>query len=387
MGIFLSYTIPMAAIKRKLRVVELYAGTGRSIEPYRDHPEFEVALLADLSHKARDAYLANHKTSPYALIDLATASAAEIERKAQGRIDILLGCPPCQGFSESGRRQADDPRNDHIVKFARTIRTLRPLGFAMENVPLAAVSEQFEAFRRIVEGAGYEMSAAVLNAAEYGSAQARQRLVVVGRRGKGSGLAVSLPSPTHAPIGQYFDYALGKVRDAEDRDDGLLGTTSSARREAQVLDTAFHRDLNIVLPTPRLADAIGDLPATGTASADAIAHVPYAHGAEMLAQMATVPEGGQLDTGRRYHGAAYGRLHGDGLAKTLTRYFSNAGSGRFWHPTDNRSLTVREAARLQGFEDGFSFPGGAAEANTWMIGNALDKALSDISFEALRRLL
>lgn len=377
----------MAGIKRKLRVVELYAGTGRSIEPYRDHPEFEVALLADLSHKARDAYLANHKASPYAPIDLATASAAEIERKAQGRIDILLGCPPCQGFSESGRRQSDDPRNDHIVKFARTIRTLRPLGFAMENVPLAAVSEQFDTFRRIVEGAGYEMSAAVLNAAEYGSAQARQRLVVVGRRGKGSGLAVSLPSPTHAPIGQYFDYALGKVRDAEDRDDGLLGTTSSARRAAQVLDTAFHRDINIVLPTPRLADAIGDLPATGTAAADAIAHVPYAHGAGMLAQMATVPEGGQLDTGGRYHGAAYGRLHGDGLAKTLTRYFSNAGSGRFWHPTDNRSLTVREAARLQGFEDGFSFPGGAAEANTWMIGNALDKALSDTSFEALRRLL
>ncbi|KQS49500.1 hypothetical protein ASG20_10915 [Sphingomonas sp. Leaf198] len=377
----------MVAIKRKLRVVELYAGTGRSIEPYRSRPEFEVALLADLSHKARETYLANHEGSPYALIDLKNASAAEIERKAQGKIDILLGCPPCQGFSESGRRETDDPRNDHIVKFARTIRTLRPLGFAMENVPLAAISEQFATFRRIIEGAGYEMSAAVLNAAEYGSAQARQRLVVVGRRGRGSGLSVSLPSPTHAPIGKYFDYALGKVRDAEDRDDALLGTTSSARRAAPVLDTTFHRDINIVLPTPKLSDTIGDLPATGSPGALALAHVPYAHGPAMLAQMATVPEGGQLDTGGRYHGAAYGRLHGDGLAKTLTRYFSNAGSGRFWHPTANRSLTVREAARLQGFEDDFSFPGGAAEANTWMIGNALDKALADTSFDALMRLL
>ena len=192
----------MPAIKRKLRVVELYAGTGRSIEPYRGRPEFEVALLADISHKARDAYLANHKASPYAIIDLQKASAAAIEREAGGKVDVLLGCPPCQGFSESGRRQADDPRNDHIVKFGRTIRTLKPLAFAMENVPLAAVSEQFALFRRIVEAVGYETVAAVLNAAEYGSAQTRQRLVVVGRRGRGSGLEVALPSPTHTPIGR-----------------------------------------------------------------------------------------------------------------------------------------------------------------------------------------
>ncbi|HEY7810941.1 MAG TPA: DNA cytosine methyltransferase [Allosphingosinicella sp.] len=377
----------MTAIKRKLRVVELYAGTGRSVEPYRGRPEFEVALLADISHKARDAYLANHKASPYALIDLEKASAARIEREAGGRVDVLLGCPPCQGFSESGRRRADDPRNDHIVKFARTVRTLRPLAFAMENVPLAAVSDQFQTFREIVEAAGYEMAAAVLNAAEYGSAQARQRLVVVGRRGRGSGLAVTLPSPTHAPIGDYFDYALGKVRAAEERDDALLGTTSSARRAATILPQRFHRYSETVLPTPTVSDIIGGLPEAGSARGVKIAHVAFSHGEAILAQMGTVPEGGQLDTNGRYHGAAYGRLHADGLAKTLTRYFSNAGSGRFWHPTENRSLTVREAARLQGFEDDFAFPGGAAEANTWMIGNALDKALSDVSFEAVHRML
>lgn len=125
----------------------------------------------------------------------------------------------------------------------------------------------------------------------------------------------------------------------------------------------------------------------GSARAEMMAHVAFSHGETMLAQMGPVPEGGQLATNRRYHGAAYGRLHSQGLAKTLTRYFSNAGSGRFWHPTNNRSLTVREAARLQGFEDGFTFPGGAAEANTWMIGNALDRALSDASFAAMQRVL
>jgi len=377
----------MPTIKRKLRVVELYAGTGRSIEPYRGQPEFEVALLADISHKARDAYLENHEGSPYALIDLERASAASIERLAGGKVDILLGCPPCQGFSESGLRQLDDPRNNHIVKFAQTIRTLKPMAFAMENVPLAAVSEHFAVFRGIVERSGYDVAAAVLNAAEYGSAQARQRLVVVGRRGKGSGLDVSLPAPTHAPIGQYFDYALGKVREAEECDDGLLGTTSSTRRAAQLLQPRFHRDFDLVLPTPRVAEVIGPLPQLGGPDAQKLAHVRFGHGESVLAQMAEVPEGGQRENGGRYHGAAYGRLHGMGLAKTLTRYFSNAGSGRFWHPTENRSLTVREAARLQGIEDAFVFPGGAAEANTWMIGNALDKALADASFWAVNRML
>jgi DNA (cytosine-5)-methyltransferase 1 len=103
--------------------------------------------------------------------------------------------------------------------------------------------------------------------------------------------------------------------------------------------------------------------------------------------MRDVPEGGRRLTEKRYYGAAYARLHSQGLAKTLTRYFANAGSGRFWHPSENRSLTVREAARLQGFDDGFQFPGGAREANAWMIGNALDKGLADASFGAVRRLV
>ena len=127
----------MPAIKQKLRVVELYAGTGRSIEPFRGRPEFEVALLADISHKARAAYIANHSASPYALLDLEKASAAKGSRKARGRIISCSDAPPAREPAERTARD-QDPRNEHIVKFAKTIRTLKPIGFAMENVPLAA---------------------------------------------------------------------------------------------------------------------------------------------------------------------------------------------------------------------------------------------------------
>ena len=76
-----------------------------------------------------------------------------------------------------------------------------------------------------------------------------------------------------------------------------------------------------------------------------------------------------------------------GLARTVTTYFGNAGSGRFWHPTENRALTVREAARVQGFPDSFRFYGDESVRNSRLVGNALDSALAEMQYEAIRQAL
>lgn len=395
-------------VARKLRVAELYAGTCRSIEPYRLRPDrFEIALLADSSVAARNTYLANFPDAPYFHVDLQADSAARLRELAQGEIDILLGCPPCQGFSEGGLRARDDDRNDHIVNFAKTVRELRPRAFSLENVARAAVSPQFAELRELLEATGYELTAAVLNAAQYGSAQARQRLVVVGCLNEFvKDMAVALPAPTHETEGVYFDYRRATLRKASGVDDELLGTMSSTRRSRSVLTSRFYGGGNddptrfearadgeatlaspVLKPTPRVEDVLRGLPKLGTKKAREMAHVRFGHSDRVLEMMSRVPQGGQRDAGRKYHGAAYARLHRKGLAKTLTRYFSNAGSGRFWHPTSNRSLTVREAARLQGFPDGFAFTGGATQMNSWMVGNALDAALARVSFDAVIRCL
>ena len=401
-----------AAETPKLRVAELYAGTCRSIEPYRLRPDrFEIALLADTSAAARTTYLANFPDAPYFDVDLRADSAAELRELAQGEIDILLGCPPCQGFSEGGLRAPKDERNDHIVNFAETVRALRPRAFALENVARAAVSPQFVQLRGLLEASGYELTAAVLNAAQYGSAQARQRLVVVGclKAASSADMPVALPAPTHATIGTYFDYTRSELREIGALDEALLGTMSSTYRARSVLSSRFYgaadadpdafelvpsgsngtsaRAPRGLEPTPTVAKVLAGLPKTGTKRAGELAHVQFGHSSRMLERMGPVPQGGQRDAGRKYHGAAYARLHGEGLAKTLTRYFSNAGSGRFWHPTSNRSLTVREAARLQGFPDDFAFAGGATQMNAWMVGNALDAALANVSFRAVTRSL
>jgi site-specific DNA-cytosine methylase len=120
----------------------------------------------------------------------------------------------------------------------------------------------------------------------------------------------------------------------------------------------------------------------GSAAAKRLNHVEWDHTAAIKRRMARISEGGQWSGSADHFSQSYGRLHRRGLAPTVTTFFSNAGSGRYWHPTENRALTLREAARLQGFPDSFRF------FNSWVscrvVGNALDASLSDLTYQVVR---
>ncbi len=370
---------------RKLNVVELYAGIGRCSAPFRGWRRARIGLLADWNPHAGQTYRHNFSKTPYMVSDLSTATVAELESEANGKIDIVLGCPPCQGFSDSGRRNPADPRNSHVMNFVRLAVGARPFAIAMENVPMAAISPQFRAATALLENAGYRWTAAVLNAACYGSAQTRHRLVLVAVRGDITA-RLELPAPTHTPLGRYFDYRSQSVRAYSGPDDDLLGITSTARRADAALASRIgtRRALRAI---PTFSDVTAGLPDLGSASAAKLGHEAWAHSGEMLRRMRDVPEGGQLRTSRSYYASAYARLHRRGLARTLTTYFPNAGSGRFWHPTENRALTVREAARVQGVPDGFQFLNGPTLANATLLGNALDAHLAAATYASVRSAL
>jgi site-specific DNA-cytosine methylase len=118
-----------------------------------------------------------------------------------------------------------------------------------------------------------------------------------------------------------------------------------------------------------------------------INHFSWAHGEAQLKRMRDVPEGGRWSGGEDHFSQAYGRLHRKGLARTITTYFANPGSGRFWHPTENRALTLREAARIQGFPDSFKFIGPHFSNAARLVGNALDAAIARVSYQAIREAL
>lgn len=366
---------------RRLRLVELYAGTARSTQPFLRWRRCVPALLIDRDPVAYKTYLHNFPRAPYLMGDLTRIAPDVLVWLAGGRIDILLGCPPCQGFSDTGSRDPHDPRNSHMTLFGAMAERIKPLAVAMENVPLAAGTGQFKYLVRRLERAGYLWTAAIVNAALHGSSQCRQRLVYVAIH-KSVGVAPVLSQPTHGGSREYFSYALGRMQPLASDRVGMLGeapATQRLRRDLpHVEDALGRRDI------PYVNETLADLPMIGTLAARELGHVPWAHSRKQLMRMGSVSEGARWSGGEDHFSQSYGRLHRRGLARTITTYFANPGSGRFWHPTDNRALTLREAARLQCFPDSFMFPlPGAAR----LVGNALDGAIAELICRAIRACL
>src|SRR6266404_3464495 len=137
--------------KMKFNVLELYAGTGRSMEPFLGWAHRGEVGLVDNNPYAAEVYLGNRPGANYQVLDLARAGSSELASLVGGQVDVLLGCPPCQGFSDCGLKNSRDPRNRHVTKFEEVVRELNPRVVAMENVPLIAASARFERFVRALE--------------------------------------------------------------------------------------------------------------------------------------------------------------------------------------------------------------------------------------------
>jgi DNA (cytosine-5)-methyltransferase 1 len=365
-------------VKKKWRIAELYAGIGRTWEALREWSKCELCLLADVNESAQKTYLANHPNAPYHRMDLARTYPLEIQSLAGGPIDVLLGCPPCQGFSDTGKRDAADSMNAHIAVFGRYVEALEPWIVVLENVPLLAASRRFQNFELKLERLGYEWAAAILNAALYGSCQSRQRLILVAARAPFA--RPKLPLPTHGQPGVYYSYASGRLAKISEDPATLLGRapgTGRVKSDVSYLDSPFGRRA-----TPNLWQTIGDLQDITDEEGYRLSHTAWRHTPKMIRRMSRVPEGKRWSGGADHFSQSYGRLHRKGLARTITCSFSNPGSGRFWHPTEERSLTLREAARIQGIDDSFLFPG-LPSHSAILVGNALDAALAKAAAQAV----
>jgi DNA (cytosine-5)-methyltransferase 1 len=245
----------------RLHVVELYAGTGRSAEPFRAWRRCRLSLLVDNNEYAEKTYRANYRNAPYVVADLGQMEADRLLALAGGRVDILLGCPPCQGFSENGSRKPRDPRNRHLTHFARFAEALNPLAIAMENVPLAGDTRQFRGFIRRLERAGYAWTAGIINAALRGSSQSRQRLVLIAIRGD-TRAAPTFPPPTHGGTGEYFSYRFGRMLPLDSDRIGMLGVPSSVFKVRERLGH-WEGELGPA-KIPRVGEVLEGLPRIGT---------------------------------------------------------------------------------------------------------------------------
>jgi len=333
---------------RKPVAIDCFAGAGGMSEGLRQ-AGFRVVAAVEIDEAAAAVYAANHKRVNVVLKDIAQVSAQslmELTGLKKGELDLLGGCPPCQGFSSlrthNGGRRVRDRRNDLIFEYQRLVTELRPRYVMLENVPRLFRDWRFKEFRRALEADGYHVRAEVVDVARYGVPQRRRRTVLVASR-------VGEPKLP-----------------------------------------------NVSKRTYTVRDAIGSLPRAGF-SGDVLHDLPEQRSKLVMKRIRQIPKdgGGRSDLPRsltlkchRIQGGftdVYGRMAWDRVAPTITTGCFNPSKGRFLHPVENRAVTLREAALLQSFPPEYRFPVSFGKVKlAEMIGNALPPAFIKAHAIALR---
>ncbi|MGO7374934.1 DNA cytosine methyltransferase [Rhizobium ruizarguesonis] len=338
--------------------IDLYSGCGgMSAGAAIAIPDLEVKWALDIDKNATTTFKNAHPEALVDCCDVSLVSATDvIERAGIDKIDWFFAGPTCQAVSTMGVFHLDDPRNALFVHFIRlldgfTAAGRRPQRVVMENVPgvvygknLVIVKELFNLF----ENRGYHVFADVVNMADYGLPQLRNRFILIASVDP---VPATFPKPTHAVLARPGFPGYVTVAEAI----GDLTSPTSSDGSASITMPAE--------PTEFLS-FVAD-------SGGALAN----HWCNTLSEtnrkrISEVPQGGcwkdippELlpDRFRRVrltdYATLYGRLHEASPAYTISAGFGNITSGCFTHPVHDRPLTVREGARLQGFPDSFEFTG------------------------------
>ena len=332
-----------------LRAIDLFCGAG-GLSLGLANAGIEVACAVDNWSVAANTYSANfdHPVLAADISDLTAADILDFGGTPGGDVDVVVGGPPCQGFSVQRIGSDLDARNSLVLEFARLVLEFRPKMFLMENVPglLGRRGGPLaEAFDRTLSASGYRVRSIRLNVCEYGVPQSRRRVMFYGwPEGERE---FDFPAPTHGAD----DYLT--VWDA-------IGDLPSPPADC----------------TPLAGDPLHRRTRLSPLNLKRLQHIPPGGGMVDLPVDLRVAchRNGADRIGHRY---VYGRLAPDKPSATITARFDSFTRGRFGHPYENRNITLREGARLQSFPDRFEFIGNQ-EPIAALIGNAVPPTLATL---------
>lgn len=357
------------------KVVDLFAGVGGLSYGFAHDPAFEIIAANEILKPMAEAYSQNHPNVKVYNKDIKEFSIEDLTMDLgvkKGDVDVVVGGPPCQAYSTVGKRLIDDPRGKLFQEYYRILSELRPKLFVFENVKgLLSMQggELINTITQLFESLGYRMHRRLLNAADYGTPQIRERLILIGTL---DNRPFTYPRPTH------YNPELGEPSNQS------------------------------LKPYVTLGEALGDLPSIKTgeqgftyaiepqndyqrmmregAPAEIQEHEVPKNGEKLVAIMEALPDGGSPkdipEELRPKSGFAncYCRLWWNRPSTTITRNLGCVSSSRCVHPRDPRPLSTREGARLQGFPDSYIFCGKRGDKHL-QIGNAvptfLSKAIKD----------
>lgn len=337
--------------------------------------DIERKYLASFKHNFREALAVSESILECRPQDLAQKLGLD-----RGELSILVGGPPCQGFSKNVPRKhrfLEDPKNQLVRSYLDYVEFFRPEIVLMENV--AEMKNGFdgqytdEVLQRL-DRSGYSVTHAVLNAADYGVPQRRRRAFFMANR---AGVKFSVPSATHSARREksLFSFEESHVSVWE-----AIGDLP-----ALVHGTKFEGSY------PRAPQSIYQTRARAGSTLLMNHHARFLQPTQLARLAALEPGQGNKDLPDNLrvkggYSGAYGRLTTDMIAPTITRWVFHPGSGRWGHPIDTRVLSIREVARIQGFPDTFEFVGSYLE-QAGQLGNAVPPLLAATIIDDLRRQL
>jgi DNA (cytosine-5)-methyltransferase 1 len=358
---------------------------------------WDLRLAADVDQACSLTHRAN-LPGEFITADLRTADVDKVMSAADvspGELDLLFAGPPCQGFSILGSRVVWDKRNNLFREVLRLASGLRPRCVVIENVPGLVTLAKGAYLHAILEGlsaAGYEAACAELLAAQYGAPQMRWRLIIIGwRKDLGIPAGYGFPSPTAgiAEIGDLLPNCTIPPQQLE----GFV-TTAEAIRDLPPVAAGEETTLYVgppVGPYQKMmrAGMNGELynhyaTRLSPANLTRLAHIKPGQDWRDLPRD-LLPSSMQRAL-RKDHTRRYRRMTWDGVPRAVITRFRDPKSGEYTHPEQNRTITIREAARLQGFPDSFVFHG-ARSSQYDQVGNAVPTQLATAIGSEIRRCL
>lgn len=324
---------------KKPKAIDLFSGAG-GLTLGLQQAGFEVIGAVEILPIAADTYAKNHQNVDLLRSDIRTLSPTILMKKwglAQGELDLIAGCPPCQGFSSIRTRNksssVDDLRNDLVFEYLRFVKAFLPKAVMMENVPALAKDGRIKVVLKKLRGLGYvvdDSTVQVQDAADFGVPQRRRRMILLASR--------------H-----------GKIPET-----GKASERVTVRTALKVLDDA-NKSMDMLHNMPSIRSAkIQEL----------IKHIPKDGGSRT-----SLPKSMWLECHKRYPSGfrdVYGRMSWGDVSPTITGGCNSPSKGRFLHPEEDRVISLREASLLQTFPKDYYFPTDQSRGKVaLMIGNAL----------------
>lgn len=338
----------------KPKVIDLFAGVG-GLSLGFEMAGFDVVVANEYVSDIAASYRYNHPQTKMIEGDITQLDLEKTFTPYKGCIDVLVGGPPCQGFSQKGQRKSiNDERNFLFKYYVKVVELVKPKYFVMENVPTLLTSEQGYFFREIqslFKNLGYTVNAGVLDASHYGVPQKRCRAVIMGKLGE---RALPLPPPSVQQVCVW-----DAISDLAYLDSGEGDNEQAYKCEPH---TAYQRMLR-------------------KGSSILYNHVATNHSSIARLRMSLIPPNSGREVlppehrTKSIYSGTWTRMRKDEQSVTITTRFDTPSSGKFTHPFLNRAITVREAARIQSFPDSFVFVGNKT-SQMKQVGNAVPPLLA-----------